>query len=209
MLFFGLLTRPDALYPIVRRTPSAPLRLSTTQINLPALSVSADGEGFFYQTGRLLEVSGMRSLGGRKSSVAQGMSRCVSPSSRHKTFILKDIHAQVTYNGEERFGEVHFFYRISVEEDKWRPVALISLYSAPDPTLLKTSSNTLLVCRYHGDDSLVLIEANTVKSVVAMVPFMERSEGDRPRHRNGRFFVVEKPGLSLAELGMEEGLELS
>jgi hypothetical protein len=41
-----------------------------------------------------------------------------------------------------------------------------------------------------------------------MIPFMEKPEGGRPRHHNGRFFVVEKPGLSLAELGVEEGLEL-
>ena len=41
-----------------------------------------------------------------------------------------------------------------------------------------------------------------------MIPFMEKPEGGRPRCHNGRFFVVEKPGLSLAELGAEEGLEL-
>jgi len=88
------------------------------------------------------------------------------------------------------------------------PVALISLYSAPDPHLLKISSDTLLVCRYHGDASLVLVTAQSIKSVVAMVPFMERAEGGRPRRHEGRFFVVEKPGLSLVELGMEEGLEV-
>ncbi|KAF9642967.1 hypothetical protein BDM02DRAFT_3104994 [Thelephora ganbajun] len=93
--------------------------------------------------------------------------------------------------------------------DQWHPVALISLYSAPDPALLETSSGTLLVCQYHGDNSLVLVEAQAIKSVVAMVPFMEKSEGSRPRCHSGCFFVVEKPGLSLAELGMEEGLEVS
>ena len=133
----------------------------------------------------------------------------MSPSDRHETLFLKDVLVQVTYNNEEHFGEVYFFYRISVGEDDWQPVALVSLYSAPDPTLLKMSSNTLLVCQYHGEDSLVLVEANSIKSVVAMVPFMEKSEGDRPRRHDDRFFVVEKPGLSLAELGMEEGLELS
>ena len=102
---------------------------------------------------------------------------------------------------------MQFFYRISIEEDQWRPVALISLYSAPDPALLKISANTLLVCKYCGDDSLVLADAQVIKSVVAMVPFMEES-GSRQRHHGGRFFVVEKPGLSLAELGMEEGLEI-
>ena len=112
------------------------------------------------------------------------------------------------YKDKERFAEVYFFYRIDIGGGQWRPVALISLYSAPDPTLLKISSDTLLVCRYRGDDSLVLVEAQAIKSVIAMVPFMEKPEGGRPRHHDGRYFVVEKPGLSLAELGIEEGLEV-
>jgi hypothetical protein len=117
------------------------------------------------------------------------------------------VSLQVIYEDREQFGEVYFIYRNSVEGDQWRPVALISLYSAPDPALLEISSNTLLVCWYHGDNSLVLVEAQAIKSVVAMVPFMDKPEGGRPRRHSGRFFVVEKPGLSLAELGMEEGLE--
>lgn len=112
------------------------------------------------------------------------------------------------YENKERFGEVYFFYRIHIRGDQWRPVALVSLYSAPDPDLLEISSGTLLVCRYHGDESLILVDAHAIKSVVAMVPFMERLGNGRQRCHEGRFFVVEKPGLSLAELGMEEGLEL-
>ena len=112
------------------------------------------------------------------------------------------------YEDKEQFAEVYFFYRISVEGDRWRPVALISLYSVPDPTLLKISSDMLLVCQYHGDDSLVLVEAQAIKSMVVMVPFMERPEGGRLRRHDGRYFIVEKPGLSLVELGMEEGLEV-
>jgi len=42
-----------------------------------------------------------------------------------------------------------------------------------------------------------------------MVPFMEKPEDGGTRAHSGRFFVVEKPGLSLAELGMEEGLEIT
>ena len=66
----------------------------------------------------------------------------------------------------------------------------------------------LLVCRYQRDDSLVLVEAQIIKSVIVMVPFMEKPKGGRPRCHDGRYFVVEKPGLSLAELGIEEGLEV-
>ena len=123
-------------------------------------------------------------------------------------FLSDAVVLQVLHEDKERFGEVHFFYRINTEGDQWLPVALVSLYSTPDPHLLKISSDTLLVCRYHGDASLVLVEAQSIKSVVAMVPFMEKAGGGKPRRHEGRFFVVEKPGLSLAELGTEEGLEV-
>ena len=103
---------------------------------------------------------------------------------------------------------MYFFYHASLGGDQWQPVALISLYSAPDPALLEISSGVLLVCQYHGDDSLILVEAQAIKSVVAMVPFMEKPEGGRPRCHDGRFFVIKKPGLSLAELGEEEGVEI-
>ena len=123
-------------------------------------------------------------------------------------FVSKAIPLQLIYNNEERFAEVQFFYRIGIGRNQWQPVALASLYSTPDPALLNISSGTLLVCQYHGDNSLVLVEAQAIKSVIAMVPFMEKPTDGSPRRHNDRFFVVEKPGLSLAELGMEEGLEL-
>ena len=112
------------------------------------------------------------------------------------------------YNNEERFGEVYFFYRIHLEEGEWRPVALISLYSTPDPDILETTSGVLVVCRYQGDDSLVLVEAQAIKSLIAMFPFLEKAEGGRARRHEGRFYVGEMPGLTLAELGMEEGDEV-
>ena len=64
------------------------------------------------------------------------------------------------------------------------------------------------MCQYHGDDTLVLVKAQAIESVVAMIPFVEKPEGGRLRHHDGRFFAVEKPGLSLVELGMEEGVEI-
>lgn len=111
------------------------------------------------------------------------------------------------YNKEERFAEVYFFYRICHEGDEWQPVALISLYSTPDPDILEMTSGVLAVCQYLGDDSLVLVEAQAIKSLIAMLPFLEKAEESRPRRHKGRFYVGEMPGLTLAELGMEEGEE--
>ena len=67
------------------------------------------------------------------------------------------------------------------------------------------TSDVLVVCWYQGDKSLILVEAQAIKSLIAMFPFFEKAEGDRLRHHEGRFYVGEMPGLTLAELGMEEG----
>lgn len=73
---------------------------------------------------------------------------------------------------------------------------MVSLYSPPDPTLLNESYNTLRSCVPGGHNSLRVIDVKMIHSVIAMVPH-------RPFGPNldQRCFVVEKPGLELAELG--------
>ncbi|KJA14969.1 hypothetical protein HYPSUDRAFT_149723, partial [Hypholoma sublateritium FD-334 SS-4] len=76
-------------------------------------------------------------------------------------------------------------------------LAVISVYSEPDPTLLKESAGTVVACRYRGDSSLVVIDFTSIVSVVGMVPHnfpgLDVEEDWR--------YVVEKPGLDVLELG--------
>ena len=70
------------------------------------------------------------------------------------------------------------------------------MYSPPDPGLLEASYNTLWSCVYQGDAALWVVDTTAIIGVIAMVPhnpFAGESEG--------RFFVVEKPGLNVAHMG--------
>lgn len=95
-----------------------------------------------------------------------------------------------------RFGEAYYYFRCKVHERTFTMV-LLSLYSDPHPILFKESLGTVIVCKYTGDSSLVIVDFTSIISVVAMVPrtfsFLDSQEDWR--------FVVEKPGLDIARLG--------
>jgi hypothetical protein len=81
-------------------------------------------------------------------------------------------------------------------------LALVSLYSRPDETLLSLSVNTLWSCEYQGDDALRFIDVKIIQAVVAMIPHRVELPGFPPSER---FFLVEKPGLDVAMMaGVEE-----
>jgi hypothetical protein len=76
--------------------------------------------------------------------------------------------------------------------DQENTLALISLYSNPDPALLQASHHTLWSCKYQGDAALRAVDAKKIVGVAAMVPLPGVE---------GRYFVVEKPGLDIAHMG--------
>lgn len=76
---------------------------------------------------------------------------------------------------------------------------MVSRYSDPDEDLLKDSSDTLRVVSYEGAEALFVIDAQSICSVVAMVPFiLSSTEKQNPITREqcaNCFFVGEKPFL--------------
>ena len=77
------------------------------------------------------------------------------------------------------------------------PLAVISVYSEPDPELLIASHGTLISCNYLGDSSLQVIDVSCIQSVVAMVPHkLEKHRGEDDYR-----FMVERPGLDVVRLG--------
>ena len=79
--------------------------------------------------------------------------------------------------------------------------ALVSVYSAPDESLLRKSSGVLAVCKYKGSQALTVIRASTIVSVVAMVPYPLGIQDED-------YFLVEKLGLDIAHLaGHDEALQ--
>jgi len=110
-------------------------------------------------------------------------------------------HPQILLDDEIRIGEVLFFTVLCLGDSEV-PVALVSLFSQPDPTLLCISVNTLWSCEYQGDSALAFIDVKHIQAVVAMVPYAPAIEGQEARQQ---FFLVEKPGLDVAVLaGAEE-----
>ena len=64
----------------------------------------------------------------------------------------------------------------------------------PDEYLLRTTYDTLCVCGYQGKDAIAVIEAKSILSVVAAVPFPFVVGG-----RGNQFFIIEQIGLDVVE----------
>ena len=76
------------------------------------------------------------------------------------------------------------------------------MYSPPNEHLLELSNTTLIVCRYRGDAALVVIDVQSILSVVAMVPFPFAIDGD-----GDQYFVIEGVGLDVVDTDAEEDVE--
>jgi hypothetical protein len=113
------------------------------------------------------------------------------------------LYQQILFNNEIRIAEVFFYIALSREEGDIG-LALVSIFSKPDPALLKISVNTLWSCEYLGDEALEFINVKTIKSVVSMIPHTPNIQGSVSGER---FFLVEKPGLDVALVaGMEDSI---
>ena len=104
-------------------------------------------------------------------------------------------------SGKETFSisKVQFFFSANHTIAGWatkHAYALISMWSLPDLDLLKESSQALYVCSYLGQETLKVIEAKTITSVVAMVPMTPRQG-----NRSPLFFLLKQPGLDTIGLG--------
>lgn len=93
------------------------------------------------------------------------------------------------------FGDVRYYFRFDINNDITRTLAVISLYSRPDPELLATSSSTLWSCRHQGDTTIVVVDVKCIIAVVAVVPHSTELLG---RDWEDSVFVVEKPGLDVS-----------
>ena len=108
---------------------------------------------------------------------------------------------QVFLDNETQLAEVSFFIHLCYDRDE-KALALVSLFSNPDPMLLRLSVNTLWSCEYMGDSALKFIDVKCIHAVVAMVPHAP-AIAERPVRE--RFFLVEKLGFDVAVIsGIEE-----
>ncbi|KAI0349119.1 hypothetical protein OH77DRAFT_1507564 [Trametes cingulata] len=103
-----------------------------------------------------------------------------------------------------RFAEVRYFLEGTAAGDLFT-LAMLSLFSPPDNTLLRESFGVLWACDYGGANSRLVVDAKSIVAVVAMVPLpltgTEARDGQTAARYGSRFFLVEKPGLDIAFLG--------
>ena len=109
---------------------------------------------------------------------------------------------QFRLNGQFRFAEIRYFFRLKFGEDI-HTLAVASVFSQPDHELLKRSYQTTYVCRYQGDDALIAIDVKEICLLVSMVPDYKISdEGLTVVTPASEHFLVEKIGMDItARLG--------
>ena len=105
---------------------------------------------------------------------------------------------QILHHDGIRFAEVKFFFS-KMLGGELRAFAIVSLYSPPNDYILQLSHTTLVVCRYQGEEALIVIDVKSILSVVAMVPFdfLIDNCGDQ-------YFMIEKVGLDVVEADVRE-----
>ncbi|KAI0355296.1 hypothetical protein OH77DRAFT_1540048 [Trametes cingulata] len=110
---------------------------------------------------------------------------------------------------DDRFAEVQYFFPLTLHGSETDlHLAMVSLFTPPDPAIRKETHDVLLACRYQGALSREVVDIKDIRSVVAMVPLpLRRKEADNPRCAelySDRYFVVEKLGLDMAWFGRED-----
>ncbi|KAH7879126.1 uncharacterized protein C8R40DRAFT_1158969 [Lentinula edodes] len=100
-------------------------------------------------------------------------------------------------NGKLEFAEVHFFFHLAITENDTRTLAMVTLYTKPNPLLLHLSSSALWSCK-HGDvDATRVVNVTEIEAVIAMVLHSTEFLGEDWKDC---VFVVEKPGLDVARM---------
>lgn len=95
-------------------------------------------------------------------------------------------------------AEVFYFALFEVDGVE-HAVAVVSLYSRPHEELLAMSSNTYYTVQHLRGTAMRVIPAQSITSVVAMVPDRQYANFIQDGTQDDRWQLVEKPGLRLLE----------
>jgi hypothetical protein len=83
------------------------------------------------------------------------------------------------YDGHIRYAEVLYFCNIPLRtNDMIAPVALVTLFSEPDPEWLQLSHGTYRLCQKGGEANITVVPVQALRSLIAMVP-------DKSQHHLG------------------------
>ena len=90
------------------------------------------------------------------------------------------------------YGEVQFYFELTMSSGVTRTLALVSQYSPPHRDMLVWSSGTVWSCHALGRNGLTVIDAIYILECVAMVPHAALTS--IPGYTSTPYFVVEKLG---------------
>ena len=91
-------------------------------------------------------------------------------------------------DGKPMFAEVAYFFQAQVHGEK-KALAMVSMCSEPHQGLLNESYGMLHVTSFTTGENLVVVDAKSIKSVVALLPFEQIA---------GHWFLFEDFGLDVA-----------
>ena len=121
------------------------------------------------------------------------ISRYVAQSSLELAYMYVFNILQVLYHGAIHFAEVKFYFTKTFGDES-QAFALVSLYLPPNKHLLQITHNTLVICKYQGEEMLVVIDVKSILAVVAMVPFPFLIDG-----HGDQYFMIEQIGLDVVD----------
>ncbi|KAF8833258.1 hypothetical protein BDN67DRAFT_992874 [Paxillus ammoniavirescens] len=103
-------------------------------------------------------------------------------------------NVQITLNGTTRFAEVRYYfeYQLDGTSATTQSLAVLSLYSLPDPDLLERSTQTYISCSPLGDVGVIAVNIKSINHVIAMIPEVRFGED--------HFYMAPRPGADVAYL---------
>lgn len=103
-------------------------------------------------------------------------------------------------DGSTSLGEVLYYYQCRIK-GSLSTLAVISVYSSPLPEILTQSHGTFTLCKYLGNQNLIVIDVACIRAVVAMVPYVPPEIVDTLDSEDKYYYLVERPGLDVTYLG--------
>lgn len=104
----------------------------------------------------------------------------------------------MVFDGKYRYTEILYFF-IVYKGDLQFTLAVVQIFGLSDSHLLKESYGTLHVCKFLGEEGVIVIDAKSITDVVEMVPFSQHTQkkGDLNQRE---YFLIEKMSLTSTQI---------
>lgn len=83
-----------------------------------------------------------------------------------------------------------------------KPLAVVSFYGEHHEELYQASSKTYVTMQHLGNSDVRVIDIESIQSVVMLAPDQQYANLHRDGSELNRYYLMEKPGLKLMEMGV-------